>query len=140
MVSFLLVETGTGEEVSGSQHSRIWESGLMAAFFDSGYIVTNGPIIWMEQKPETALSGEIGASFNKAVTGGADYFVVGFFEYSVQEGRAVPSAVVVYVYDSSSRQLIYQRSFSAGEGRNAAEETQIAQNAGRAVISRIKDR
>ena len=138
MVSFMLVETGTNSGASSGQHSRLWESGLMSVFFDSGFIVTSSPITQMQTMPAIGLSGEIGATFYEALDGGADYFIVGFLEYSAP-GTA-PQRIFVQIYDSNSRQLIYEQSFPAGTGRNDNEEFALAQNAGRLIISRIKDR
>jgi len=137
MVSFMLVETGVNlEEAPGNQHSRLWESGLMSVFFDSDFIVTSSPIAQMKTIPSTELAGDIGEMFTEAVNGGADYFVVGFIEYSTV--GASPQQIAVKVYDSS-RRLIHRESFPAGTGRNDNEELELARNAGRFIISRIKD-
>jgi hypothetical protein len=139
MVSFMLVETGINPGASSSgEHSRLWESGLMSVFFDSGFIVTSSPVAQMQTMPAMGLSGEIGEMFNEAVEGGADYFVVGLLEYNAP--ASAPQRISIQIYDSNSRQLIYQQSFPAGTGRNDSEEFALAQHAGRLIISRIKDR
>jgi len=138
MVSFQLVETGLNGSASSGQYSRLWESGLMAAFFDAGYIVTSSPITRMENTP--APGSFIVESLNEAAEGGASYFILGFIEYNTQRGRALPVGIVLKVYDSNSRQLIYQQNFPAGSGRDNNEEMQLAQNAGRLIISHMKDR
>ena len=43
LVSFMVVETGLSEDISSTQHGSVWEGGLMDAFFDAGFIVTNSP-------------------------------------------------------------------------------------------------
>ena len=138
MVSFQLVETGLNDSASSGQYSRLWESGLMSAFFDAGYIVTSSPITRMENTP--APGSFIVESLNEAAEGGASYFILGFIEYNTQRGRALPVGIVLKVYDSNSRQLIYQQNFPAGSGRDNNEEMQLAQNAGRLIISHMKDR
>ena len=139
MVSFLLVETGIDERASSGQYSSLWEGGLMEAFFDAGHIVTNSPIARMVQKPNRDLSGIIEDDFNEAVIGGADYFVLGYLEYNTGGGAVVPFRIVLKLFDSNSRQLIFEQNFPAGTGRNFNEEFQLAQDAGRTIISRIKD-
>ena len=136
MVSFQLVETGIDERAAIGQHSRLWESGLMAAFFDAGYIVTSSPITWMERVPAPGLAGEIQASFNQAVQGGAQYFILGFIEYNSHRGMIVPVEITVRVYDVNSR-LVSEQHFPAGPGRSTTEELQRAQNAGQVVISHM---
>lgn len=139
-VSFLLVETGISEGGVNGQHSRLWESGLMSVFFDSGFIVTSSPITQMQTRPAMDLSGEIGETFNEAINGGADYFIVGIIEYNVYGGRVAAQRVSVQIYDSNSRQLIYEQSFPAGTGRNENEEFALAKSAGRLIISHIRGR
>ena len=136
MVSFQLVETGIDERASIGQHSQLWESGLMAAFFEAGYIVTSSPITWMERTPAPGLPGEIQASFNEAMLGGANYFILGFIEYNIDRGRTVPVEVTVRVYDVNSR-LVSEQNFPTGPGRSNTEELQRAQHAGQLVISHM---
>jgi len=140
MVSFQLVETGLNDRAVSGQHTRLWESGLMSVFFDAGYIVTSGPITRMENKTEADFNGLIELDFNEAIRGGADYFIVGLIAYNTNMGRATPVSIVLQVYDSNSRQLIHEQNFAAGGGRNDTEELQLAQNAGRIMISYIRGR
>ena len=142
MVSFLLVETGINDEVSSGQYTSLWEGGLMAAFFDAGHIVTNSPIARMEKKPERDLSGTVAADFNEAVSGGADFYILGFLEFQVQgQGtRAVPVGIVLKLYNSESQQLLFEQRFPAGTGKSLDEEYQFAQNAGRTIISHLEKR
>ncbi|MCL2232212.1 MAG: hypothetical protein FWB99_03955 [Treponema sp.] len=135
MISFQLVETGLTETASSGQYSRLWESGLMSVFFDAGYIVTSSPIARMEFDRQIMEK-----SLNEAVAGGADYLVLGFIEYNIHRGRALPTGIVLRVYDSNSRQRIHEQNFPAGTGRNDSEEFQLAQSVGRVIISQIKDR
>ena len=140
MVSFQLVETGLDHHAAVGEHSRLWESGLMSVFFDAGYIVTSGPITRVDTVSESYLNGLVQVSLTEALEGGASYFVLGFIEYRNQQGRALPVAVDLRVYDSISRQLIHRQNFPAGTGRNNTEEMQLAQSAGMIVISHIEGR
>ena len=140
MVSFQLVETGTSGRGSSSEFSNLWESGLMAAFFDAGHIVTSSPIMQAGNASGPDLNGKIEESLTEAAEGGAAYFIVGFIEYNAQRGRLLPVGILLKVYDSNSRQRIYEQSFPAGTGRNNREEFQLAQNAGRLIISQMRGR
>ena len=140
MVSFLVVETGISDDIPNNQLSSLWGGGLMAAFFDAGYIVTDSPVVRMEQKPSKDLSGKVEETFNEATSVGSEYFILGFLEYEVSAGRAVPVNIAVKLYETSSKKLIYEQVFPVGKGRNLAEEHQFAQNAGRTIISHMKDR
>jgi len=140
MVSFLVVETGLNENIPNNQIGTLWGGGLMAAFFDAGYIVTDSPVARMEKKPSKDLSGPVEDNFNEAASVGSEYFILGFLEYQVTGGRAVPVSIAVKLYETSSKKLIYEQTFPAGAGKSLAEEHQLAQNAGRIIISHIKDR
>jgi hypothetical protein len=133
-VSFLVVETGLGERTT--QYGSLWEGGLMDVFFDAGHIVTNYPIARMEKRPAEDLSGPIELDFNEARVGGADYFILGFLEF---KDSSVPNAMIIKIYSTNTEKLIFERSFSAGTGRNQGEEYQIAKNAGQVIVSNIKD-
>ena len=140
MVSFLLVETGINQEGPSTQYTRVWEGGLMEAFFDAGHIITNSPITRMEKKPSPDLSGEVEEDYYDAVMGGADYFIVGFLDFQIQGGRAVPVGMVLKIYETDSKKMVYEQNFPVGTGKSSDEEFRIAQNAGRTMIRYIKDR
>ena len=135
MVSFLVVETGLGEGTN-TQYGSIWEGGLMEVFFDAGHIVTNCPIARMDKKPENDISGAIGNDFFEAAVNGAEYFVLCYLEF---KDRSVPNAMVIKIYNINAQKLIFERSFPAGTGKSLNDEYQVAQNAGRIIVSNVKD-
>ena len=139
MVSFLLVETGISEDITGSQYTSLWEGGLMAAFFDAGHIVTNSPIMRLEKKPSKDLNGYIEDDFNEAIEAGAEYFILGFLEYQLQGSRPVPVDITLKVYTIKSKNKVYEQSFSVGR-RSLNEEFQFAQDTGRNIVSHLAKR
>ena len=140
MVSFLVVETGLSEESAASQYSSLWEGGLMEVFFNAGHIVSNYPVARMEKRPAKDISGSIESDFNEAAEGGADYFILGFLEYQLNGLTPLPVGISLKLYKTDTKELIFERNFPAGTGKNPNEEYQYAQNAGRIIISNIKDR
>ena len=140
MVSFLVVETGLSDEAASSQYSSLWEGGLMSVFFDAGHIVTNYPVARMDKKPAVDLSGYIGIEFNEAAENGSEYFVLVFLEYQTQGRSALPTESILKLYRTDTKELIFEQSFPAGSARTLNEEYQLAQNAGRLILSNIKDR
>ena len=137
VVSFLLVETGLRDGAPETQYTSLWEDGLMNAFFDAGHVVTNSLITRMERRPERDLTGIIEVDFREAASGGAEFFILGFLDYRTQEGRLVPSDIVVKIYRTSSQQIVYEQRFQAGTGRNLNEESLLAKNTGRVIISHL---
>ena len=113
----------------------------MSVFFDAGHIVTNNPILRMEQEAPVEIRGTaIENDLNDAAQAGAEYIIFGFIEYQVQGNRAAPVKINIKLYETSSRELVYEQNFPVGRGRNSNEEYQFAQNAGRSIISHVKDR
>jgi len=140
MVSFLLVETGLNQEGPSTQYTSLWEGGLMDAFFDAGHIITNSPITRIEKKPSQDLTGKVEDDYFDAVMGGADYFILGFLEYQIQGSRAVQQGMALKIYETDTNRLVYEQNFPVGRGKSLDEEFRIAQNAGRTMISHLKDR
>ena len=141
MVSFLLVEIGLNESPALPEQTLLWEGGLMHAFFDSGYIVTNSPVTRMRERPAVCLSGVVEADFNDAIEGGAEYFVLGFISYHIQGGRPTPVGIEIKLYDTLTREVIYQNTFPAGAGGvNLRAEEQIARDAGQVISAQIGNR
>jgi len=139
-VSFMVVETGLNDGIASPQSSsRIWEEGLMALFFDAGHIVTNNPVLRMDTQVPAEIRGTIlEYDFNEAVTGGAEYIVLGFLEYEVQGIRAAPLRMNIKIYSAFPEELVFEQVFPVG--RNTAEENQLVRSAGRTIITHIKDR
>ena len=140
MVSFLVVETGLNENVPSSQISTLWGGGLMSAFFDEGYIVTDSPLVRMEKKPSNDFTGQVEEDYLEAVNAGSEYFILGFLEYRIVSEKVVPVNITIKLYDISGKKLIYENVFAVGEGKNLAEEQKYAMDAGKILISQIKDR
>jgi hypothetical protein len=92
----------------------------------------------MEKRPDVDLSGHIEVDFYEAAVGGAEYFVLGFLEFQKKDG-SIPSAMIIKIYNTNTEKLIFEQSFPAGTGKNPGEEYQIAQNAGRIIISSMRD-
>ena len=140
-VSFMVVETGLSEETSSPQYSSLWEGGLMSIFFEAGHIVTNNPILRMDKQFPTDIRGTVlEKDLDEAALGGAEYIVLGMLEYQMQGNRPIPAGINIKIYTTVPQQLVYEQKFPAGSGRNSNEENQIVQNAGRTIISQIKDR
>ena len=140
VVSFLLVETGLGNGNMETQYTSLWEGGLMNAFFDAGHIVNNSPIARMERIPARDFTGTVEADFKDAVSGGAEFFILGFIDYQVQAGKPVPTGIILKIYKTKSQEVVYEQRFQAGTGKSLNEEYQIAQSTGRIVVSHLKDR
>ena len=140
MVSFLIVETGLNDGVPRTEYGDLWEDALMASFFDSGHIVTNSPILRMEQNPGRDLTGIIKDDFEEATRGGAEYYVLCFLDYQVQGRRAAPVDITIRTYRTNTLELISESSFPVGRARSLNEELRFARDAVGIIVSQLRDR
>jgi len=93
----------------------------------------------MDSQVPTEIRGTIlEYDFDEAVMGGAEYIILGFLEYEVQGIRAVPARMNIKIYTTVPQELVYEQVFPVG--RSTSEENQLVRNAGRTIISNIKDR
>ncbi|MCL2094302.1 MAG: hypothetical protein FWH12_08955 [Treponema sp.] len=139
MVSFFLVETGIPDSSPNTQYTRIWEDGLMDAFFEAGHIVTNSPASRFDTEPSSEICEVVEFEFNEAVEGGAEYFIVGYLRYETNGPRQIPQEITLQVYSTQNSALLHVLYFPAGSGRDNQEEFQIAKNAGWVVITQMRN-
>ena len=140
MVSFLIVEVGVSEDIPSTEHSDLWEGGLMASFFDAGHIVTNSPVLRLQNRPVPDLTGPVMRDFTDARLGGVDYFFLCYMNFNVNGRNAVPVDINIRAYRTATQELIFEQSFPVGRGRNHIDEMYLAESAGRALVSQIRGR
>ena len=134
----MVVETGLDESVLSTQHGSVWEGGLMDAFFDAGFIVTNSPVTRIESRPAVDLSGIILNDFEDAEIGGAEFFILAYLDCQDQGGRMLPLNMTLKMYSINSRQLVFEQSFPVSMERTLEQEFEVAKNAGRILINYIR--
>ena len=145
MVSFLVIETGLRPEIRGSSYANLWEDGLMGAFFDAGYIVSNSPAARVDNIPKGAFPEEAEREFHEVTRGGADYFILVLLNYNPQGGPLKPQEAVIQIFKTGetseiSKNLIYEQRFPAGTGVNLKDEFTKVQDTARIITAQIKDR
>lgn len=131
--SVVVVETGLEEAAPTAEASSAWESGIMAALFDAGHIVSNAPI----------RRGGLGDSIDTAREGGARYLISAELSYdasTLDSKRPAPRSAVLTVHSLDPvRTLVEERSVLSGSS-GASEDERMAKNAVQAALNRMKDR
>jgi hypothetical protein len=147
-VSVLVIETGRPAAAELGPAATVWESGVMDAFFDAGYIVINVPILRLKETPRSGLPREALVEFETARREGSDLFVVVHLSY-LSSGKNPSNknpfnieeqakTVFMAVFDISTDELLFETSIGVNNLRNPVEEFKIAkQNMGN-IIRRIK--
>jgi len=102
-VSFYVVEAGINEDAD-KKLSELWENAFMDVFFDAGYIISNAPILRLEQSPSNILQI---LDFKEAIVSGIDYMLVVLLDYKV--GQPVPEEVSFYIYKVIKREQVLER-------------------------------
>jgi len=140
MVSFLVVEEGIRPGTDAGNYSSVWEDGLMSAFFDAGHIVSNSPIMRIEQLSQQELPNEIKIDYTDAERGGADFFIVAVLAFNTQDRRARPESIIIKIFTTGTQQLIFTQQFPAGQGSNLQDELSKARNIAGYIAAQITER
>jgi hypothetical protein len=147
-VSVLVIETGRPSGTEFAPAASVWESGVMDAFFDAGYIVINAPILRLKETPRSGLPREAWAEFETARREGSDLFVVVHLSY-LNSSQNLSSnnpfniekqtkTVFMAVFDIFTEDLLFETSIGVNNLRSPVEEFRVAkQNMGN-IIRRIK--
>jgi hypothetical protein len=141
-VSFLVIETGLGEESPANGSSSLWESALLDVFFDTGHIVSNAPVLRIPQRPSQDFPEEAREDFNEALNGGAEFFVIALLDYqgSPEDRGSKPRSVSLRLFRIKPYRFLFKQDYSGGgTALSAEEEFSGAKDAARAVISHLKD-
>jgi hypothetical protein len=138
-ISFLIVETGITED-KAVESSGLWESGLMDVFFDAGHIVSNAPILRLSQGPEKVFPDEARGSFDEALEGGADFFVLALLEFQDPADNPKPRRISLRLFRTNPYQFMYEERLNGGSQAVPGEEFAAAKNAARAIVPHLRDR
>ena len=131
-VSFLVIETGLPRESPSSQHSAMWENGLMDVFFESGHIVSNAPILRVIRTPGSGFPDEAERDYDEAEEGGMDYFVVAIVSHPI------PCNVTLRLFKIGSQQVLFEHKYTGKTYRTSKEEYDAVKSEIRVLAARVK--
>ncbi|MDR1390375.1 MAG: hypothetical protein LBJ31_10430 [Treponema sp.] len=139
-VSFLVIETGLPMNGEIASSSKVWENGLLDAFFDGGHIVSNARLLRLEDdgtlKKSGALPAVVKADFDDAREGGADFFVAAFLRYAGDDHEQ-PQEVFLKLYDMNGI-LVYEFSSIGRTFANPRDEFIDAKRIASKLIPLVK--
>jgi hypothetical protein len=150
-VSFLVIETGLPAEWGASQHSGLWESGLLDVFYEAGHIVSNAPVLRLTEKPRAKFPEEARADLNEALQGGAEYIILALLEYEapadVKSGSGAapadiqkPRNISLRVFRASPQTLLYEQQYTDKTSATLKDEYDSLKKAVRTLIPHLNDR
>ena len=110
-ISFLVIETGASEYKQASQYSMMWEDGLLEVFFELGHIVSNAPIMRIDQKPEAGFPYEAEMDYENARNGGMEYFLIAILEHPgiIPDENTKPKNICLRLFNTKSHQMLKEQ-------------------------------
>jgi hypothetical protein len=141
-VSFLVIETGLSEEAGASQHSGLWESGLLDVFFEAGHIVSNAPILRLGKRPAKILPDEALGNLRDALEGSVDFFIIALLDYAAPNDAVIqkPEKIFLRLFNVISQKLIYEEQYTDKTSKNAGEEFTSLKQAVKGLVPHLNDR
>jgi len=123
LISFLVIETGLPENAGILKHSALWENAFMDVFFDSGYVVTNYPMMRLTSKSEGNIQEICGFDVSEAKDAGVDYLLIAKLEYV--SAILPPQVISFYVFRVDQHEVIYEKHVNGktyGSDRDATDD------------------
>jgi hypothetical protein len=140
-VSFLVIETGLSEGAGASQHSGLWESGLLDVFFEAGHIVSNAPIMRLSKKPAKIFPDEAIENLHEALEGGVDFFIIALLDYAPNDTVIQkPEKISLRLFNAVSQKLIYEQQYTDKTSKNPGEEFNSLKQAVKGLVPHLNDR
>lgn len=136
-------DTKVLEDYPAIEHSVLWETGIMNAFFDGGYIVSSMPVT------RSAQTGMQASLLQEAQTAGVEVLVCLYLEYDVcsPDGEIRGPAALRPValswevfHPARSVQSGGVQSWTIQPARNDKEDVRQAEVLGRKIISGLNGR
>jgi hypothetical protein len=122
VVSFYVIETGLSSESRRSQYSIIWENSFMDIFFDSGYIVSNYPMLRLESKPAESIIEAARFDIDEAREAGIDLVMIAQLNYS--SILQPPEDVSIYIFTTVQEKIIYEKHYPGKNYRTEREASE----------------
>ena len=123
LISFYVIETGLNEESGRNRHSTLWENAFMDVFFDSGFIVSNYPMLRLNEKPNVPIIEACGFCVEEAIDAGVHYILIAQLDFS--NAMRAPDEISLYVFKVIDHEIVYERQIAGrnyGSDRDATED------------------
>jgi len=134
MVSFYIIETGVSENGSENQHSVYWENAFLDVFFDAGHVVSNAPILQLENKPSGDILRQV--NMQEVKNAGIDFLIIAQLDYNAD---ASPSEMSFFVYRINPKEKVFERQVERRPARLAREEYEFMKSIARGLITYVSD-
>jgi hypothetical protein len=110
VISFYVIETGLQTEGARNRNSILWENAFLDVFYESGYIVSNYPMMRLPSKSEGNIVEASGFDADEAKDAGVDYILITQLDYD--NAQLPPNIITFYIFRVNNHQIIYEKQIS----------------------------
>ena len=110
VISFYVIETGLPQNAGVNKHSLLWEDAFMDVFFDSGYIVSNYPMLRFAACQEGNIQDISGFDVFEAIDASVDYILIAKLDYP--SAINPPEIISFYLFKVKQHEIIYEKQIS----------------------------
>jgi len=130
-VSVLVIESEQGGEKQRAQYAHLWENELLNALFESGHIVTNSPVITVDEKITDDFPAEAERDLENARDGGMDFFLIAIINYATPR-------VSLRLFDIKSTKKVLEQNYAITTFRNTNDEMDRIKTATRVLAAHVR--
>jgi hypothetical protein len=123
VISFYVIETGLPQNTGVNKHSLLWEDAFMDVFFDSGYIVSNYPMMRFATCQEGNIQDISGFDAFEAIDASVDFILIAKLDYP--SAINPPEIISFYLFKVKQHEIIYEKRISGkryGSDKDAATD------------------
>ena len=132
LISFYVVETGLPVNGERNRQSLLWENAFLDVFFNSGFIVTNYPMMRLENKPAGSIIEAAGFDLNEAKDAGVDYILIAQLDYSNPLNG--PDVITFFVFKITNHMIIYEKKITGRNYRSERDAVEELRNIVREMV------
>jgi hypothetical protein len=137
-ISLLVIETGRRGAENPGESSLLWENGVINACFEAGHIVTNAPMLRLEENPPGEIPEEARQDLDEAVRGGMEYLIIALLDYKGKDGTFTLDRVSLKLFKTLPYRMIAEEPVSTVPPALPREELKNAEKAALSLISHIE--
>jgi len=135
MVSFYIIETGVPENARVFQHSISWENAFLEVFFDSGFIVSNAPILRLDEKEKPDSDILTYVNVEEAERAGIDYMVIARLDYNAD---LIASEISFFIYKVTPNRKLMESQVQIKPAKTTREEYDYMKTVARGLLGYIE--
>jgi len=118
-IAINIVETGTPESRSLYEYTELWEDAFMDVFFESGFIISNAPVMRFETKPVIGIFEYLFYDAAEINRWGVDYIFITQLDYTGTLRQ--PSEITFIIYRVKTKEIILERKIEGRTYRSTRE-------------------